>query len=98
MSNQVIKIGVRAIITGGLLSSPVLTAPASATSLFYFKGPTVAQDADGAACYKHKTQGVYQTFKPGDVQFKPEWIFIHNGTCDCERKTGDVCQEPGDQT
>ena len=25
-------------------------------------------------------------------------IFIYNGTCDCEGKTGDVCQEPGDQT
>jgi hypothetical protein len=93
MSNQVIKIGVRAIITAGLLSSTVLTTPASAA----FKGPTIAQDADGAACYKHKTQGVYQTFKPGDVQFKPEWIFLHNGNCECEGKTGDQCQEPGDQ-
>jgi hypothetical protein len=98
MSNQVIRIGVRAIITAGLLSSTVLTTPASAASLFYFKGPTIAQDADGAACYKHKFSGLYQTFKPGDVQFKPEWVFIHNGNCECEGKTGDQCQEPGDQT
>jgi hypothetical protein len=48
------------------------------------------------ACYKHKFSGVYKTFRPGDVMFKPDWVFIHNGPCDCEGKSGDECQEPGD--
>src|SRR5215472_12875880 len=55
------------------------------------------QNLDGPACYKHKTQGVYQTFRPGDPMSPTiEWCWIHNGTCSCDGKTGDVCQEPGD--
>jgi hypothetical protein len=50
----------------------------------------------GAACYRHKTQGEYKTFRPGDVMFKPDWTFIHNGVCECEGKTPDSCIEPGD--
>jgi hypothetical protein len=53
---------------------------------------------ENKACYKHKFSGLYQTFKPGDVMFKPEWIFLHNGSCKCEGRTGDECQEPGDET
>lgn len=51
----------------------------------------------GEACYRALTQGVYKTFRPGDVMFKPDWVFIHNGPCQCEGKTADVCSEPGDE-
>jgi hypothetical protein len=51
---------------------------------------------DGPACYRGRSTGIYKTFRPGDVMFKPDWIFIHNGTCECEGKSADQCQEPGD--
>ena len=59
---------------------------------------TPVQDLSGPACYKHKFSGMYKTFRPGDVQAPTiDWCFIHNGDCSCDGKTGDVCQEPGDE-
>jgi hypothetical protein len=62
--------------------------------------PTVVQPeplADGLSCFREKTVGVYKTFKKGALKPAEEtWIFIHDGPCQCEGKTGDVCQEPGD--
>jgi hypothetical protein len=55
-------------------------------------------EANSSACYKQKFSGEYRTFKPFDVMDKLNWIFIHNGPCECEGKTGDQCQEPGDET
>jgi hypothetical protein len=60
-------------------------------------GLKVTQDAGASACYVHKFSGLYKTFKPGDVQAPTfDWRWIHNGDCQCDGKTGDVCQEPGD--
>ena len=57
----------------------------------------VQDSLNGPACYKHKFSGMYKTFRPGDVQAPTiDWCFIHNGDCQCDGQTGDVCQEPGD--
>jgi hypothetical protein len=57
----------------------------------------LAQDAGGPSCYAHKFSGLYKTFAPGDFTFVPDWRLVHPGNCQlCEGKTGDVCQEPGD--
>jgi hypothetical protein len=49
------------------------------------------------ACFRNKFNGLYKTFNKGDLAFPiNEWVRIHDGTCECEGKTADECQEPGD--
>jgi hypothetical protein len=47
-------------------------------------------------CYRSKFNGVYQTVFGFVALFSPDLIFIHQGECQCEGKTGIECQEPGD--
>jgi hypothetical protein len=90
------KLGARQI--PGLLAA--LAAPALARAIGGAGALTITPIQDslsGPACYKHKFSGMYKTFRPGDVQAPTiDWCFIHNGDCQCEGQTGDVCQEPGD--
>src|SRR4051812_10038008 len=56
---------------------------------------TIEGDVD---CYREKTVGVYKSWKKGSIKPGEEtWIFIHKGSCACEGKTADACQEPGDE-
>jgi len=47
-------------------------------------------------CARNITSGVYRTWKRNDPSFKRDWKLIHDGPCQCEGKTADECQEPGD--
>ncbi len=55
------------------------------------------ETVEGTGCYRHKFDGIYKTFYPGDPFFAPDWKFIHSGPCECEGKTVVECQEPGDE-
>ncbi len=52
--------------------------------------------ANESGCFRHRFSGLYKIFNRGDFGIRVEWVFIHNGPCECEGQTMDQCVEPGD--
>jgi hypothetical protein len=55
--------------------------------------------AKGPACFRNKFSNIYKTFNRGDITFPvQDWVFIHQGPCECEGSSPPDCIEPGDDS